>query len=61
MANKHDMRDGLPGHGGTIPPTTGEIGRADIARNADTQVEKDPDIVSHTVGKNVPEGQNTKG
>jgi hypothetical protein len=58
---RHDMRDGLPGHGGAVPPAAGEIGGDDIARNADTKVESEPDIVSPTVGKNVPEGQNTKG
>jgi hypothetical protein len=59
---KPDMRDGLPGHGGTIPTgVTGEIDSTDIALNADTKVEPEPDIVSPTIGKNVPEGQTTKG
>lgn len=48
-----DLRDGLPGRAASPQDT--------IRREQDARVSREPQIVSPEPGKNVPEGQNTKG
>lgn len=64
MANeKHDMRDGLPGH--ADPLISGKLpgsGSQDLLRREqDARVSTQPQLVTPEPGKNIPEGQNTKG
>lgn len=63
MANKHDMRDGLPGH--ADPLIADRLPKAvtqdELNREQDARVSTEPQIVTPEPGKNVPEGQNTKG
>lgn len=49
-----DLRDGLPGRADPAPQDT-------IRREQDASVAREPQIVTPEPGKNVPEGQNTKG
>lgn len=54
MATRNDdLRDGLPGHADSVQNT--------LRREQDQRVSREPEIVSPEPGKNVPEGQNTKG
>jgi len=54
MATRNDdMRDGLPGHADSVQNT--------LRREQDAPVAREPQIVTPEPGKNVPEGQNTKG
>ena len=48
-----DLRDGMPGHADS------EQNR--IRREQDAKVSREPEVVSPMPGKNLPEGQNTKG
>jgi hypothetical protein len=65
MAKTPDMRDGLPGHGHSDPliadrlPKT--VSQDELRREQDARVSTEPQIVTPEPGKNVPEGQNTKG
>ena len=56
-ATKTDLRNGLPGHDGG----NSSYGADMLDRTDDAPVAREPQIVSPGVGKNVPEGQNTKG
>jgi hypothetical protein len=61
---KPDLRSGLPGGEGMVAMRKGALAAEDPARlsgNDGTRVESDPAIVAPVPGKNVPEGQNTKG
>jgi hypothetical protein len=49
----NDLRDGLPGQADSVQET--------LRREQDARVSRDPQIVTPEPGKNVPEGQNTKG
>ncbi len=49
----NDLRDGLPGHADSVQNT--------LRREQDARVAREPQIVSPEPGKNIPEGQNTKG
>lgn len=51
---KHDLRDDLPGH--SDPLTQDQL-----RHEQDARVASDPQIVTPEPGKNIPEGQNTKG
>lgn len=53
--NKNDLRDGLPGHEGEA------LSQDQLRREQDARVRTEPQIVTPEPGKNVPEGQNTKG
>ncbi len=48
-----DLRDGMPGHA--------DSDQNRLRRQQDAKVSREPEIVSPEPGKNVPEGQNTKG
>ncbi|MBV9991611.1 MAG: hypothetical protein JOZ72_09995 [Alphaproteobacteria bacterium] len=48
-----DLRDGMPGH------AVSEQNR--LRREQDAKVSREPQVVAPEPGKNVPEGQNTKG
>lgn len=60
---KNDLRDGLPGHADPLIadelPAT--VSQDQIRREQDARVSTEPQIVTPEPGKNVPEGQNTKG
>jgi hypothetical protein len=49
----NDLRDGMPGHADSVQNT--------LRREQDAKVEREPQVVVPEPGKNVPEGQNTKG
>jgi hypothetical protein len=53
--DKNDLRNGLPGREGETLP------QDQLRREQDARVSTEPEIVTPEPGKNVPEGQNTKG
>jgi hypothetical protein len=62
-AQKQDLRNGLPGHAvpliaDTLPK---RVPQDQLRREQDVRVSTEPQIVTPEPGKNVPEGQNTKG
>ncbi len=57
----HDLRDGLPGHADPVPQSQVSSEQDLIRREQDARVAREPQIVTPEPGKNVPEGQNTKG
>ena len=65
MANTNDLRDGLPGHLHSDPLIAdrlpGTVSQDTLRREQDARVSTEPQIVTPEPGKNVPEGQNTKG
>jgi hypothetical protein len=63
VANKHDMRDGLPGHADPLiaDRLPKSVTQDELNREQDARVSTEPQLVTPEPGKNVPEGQNTKG
>lgn len=59
--SKHDLRDGLPGHEGSLAVDPGARRVEDVPLADDSPVATEPEIVTPEVGRNVPSGQATKG
>lgn len=62
-AEKQDLRNGLPGHADPLIADTlpKRVSQDQLRREQDARVSTEPRIVTPEPGKNVPEGQNTKG